>query len=78
MKITGTPGGPGKRQIRKMVDESFKKIDESFKVADLLCTPSEYHILHNIMYTLESGSELSPRQINSLERIYKKACDSPF
>ena len=55
-----------------------RKIEEINEVAEEFCTEWEYEFMQSVTTQFEVRGSLSDRQKAIVDRIYDKACDSPF
>jgi hypothetical protein len=56
----------------------LEKVEEIQEIADEICTSWEIDFLESLREQLADGRKISERQEETLERIYKKAVDSPY
>ena len=57
---------------------SLDMIEEIMEVSDLICSPWEIDFMESIKGYIERFGILTDKQRETLERIYQKACDSPY
>lgn len=55
-----------------------RMIEEINEVAEEICTEWEYEFMESISEQYEERGSLSDKQEEVLERIYEKACNSPY
>jgi len=53
-------------------------IEEINDIAEKICTEWEYDFMGSITEQFDSRGTLTDKQQEILERIYKKACESPY
>ena len=58
-------------EIRTMIEEINEIIEK-------ICTEWEYDFMESITEQFDSRGILTEKQQEILERIYKKACESPY
>ena len=54
-----------------------KKIEETLEVAHEICNEWEIRFLESVLKRVKGGTELTPKQLEITNDLYKKACDSP-
>jgi len=54
------------------------KIEEINEIAEKICTEWEYEFMESITEQYEERGSLTEKQEDILNRIYKKACESPY
>ena len=58
--------------------EAKQQLEEIMEVASDICNEWECNFLESVQEQLQNGRELSSKQLDTLERIYQKACNSPY
>lgn len=53
-------------------------IEEINEIAEEICTEWEYDFMGSVTEQFEEKGQLSEKQTEIVERIYKKAVDSPY
>lgn len=53
-------------------------IEEINEIAEKICTEWEYEFMESITEQFQERGTLTDKQIGIVERIYEKACDSPY
>ena len=67
-----------RRARRKGMPDLRTMIEEINDIADEICSEWEYDFMGSITEQFEERGSLSEKQEEILERIYKKACESPY
>ena len=55
-----------------------KKIKECLEVANKIFDEGEIDFIESIQNWTKNGRMLTPKQVEWLEKLYKKACESPY
>ena len=55
-----------------------EKVGEIWEVADKICNEWEYGFMENIVGVVSEGKTLSEGRLIIIDRLFEKACKSPY